>query len=314
MNFITFTELNRAITENLHRIPEDVDLVVGVPRSGILVATLIALQRNLPVTDIHSLASGRLHGTGSTRQRANWVDTPQAARHLLLVDDSVSTGAAVKEARKIVQDLELPAKVTTLAPYVLPTSFRRVDVHFRVVNHPRLFEWNYLHHYAMEHACVDIDGVLCEDPRWRDNDDGERYEHFIANARPRLLPTKPVGSVVTSRLERYRELTEAWLERHGIIYRDLVMMDGVTARERRIQGGHGQFKAEAYQRSGCALFIESNYAQAVEICRVARRPVFSIEGSTLIEPHGLGPHLQMLANDWRITVKQTVRKLAQRFG
>jgi adenine/guanine phosphoribosyltransferase-like PRPP-binding protein len=49
MNFVTYRDLNEDIIRNLHRIPNDIDVVVGVPRSGLLVASQIALYRNLPV-------------------------------------------------------------------------------------------------------------------------------------------------------------------------------------------------------------------------------------------------------------------------
>lgn len=312
MRFVTFEHLNRAIGKNLHRIPADVDLVVGIPRSGLMVASLIALQRNLPLTDIEGLATGKLKAAGSTRRRSNWAASVAEAQHILVVDDSISTGAALKEARETIDSLGLAAKFTYAAPFALPTNFKKVDLYFEVINHPRLFEWNYMHHWAMAHACVDIDGVLCADPSFIDNDDGPRYERFLREAPPRLLPTKPVGMVVTSRLEKYRSLTETWLARHGVEYERLAMLEGVTAAERRRGGMHAQFKAEVYQQSPHALFIESNLEQAIDICRIAQRPVYSIEQSRLIEPAGVSAAMATLVRDWRITARQVVKKLLAR--
>lgn len=314
MKFVTFDHLNRLIGANLHRLDGDIDLVVGVPRSGLMAGMLVALQKNLPITDLDGLRKNRIKTAGTTRRRPDWIRSVDEARHILVVDDSISTGEAMARAREEVQSLGLPAKVTYLAVIALPTNFRSVDLYFEIVNHPRLFEWNYMHHWALQHACVDIDGVLCPDPGLRDNDDGPRYQAFIENAPPRLLPTKPVGMVVTSRLEKYRAATEAWLARHGVVYDELVMLEGVTADERRRSGGHAQFKAEVFKQSPHAIFIESDYEQAVEICRIAGRPVFSVGNSTLVEPEGLGRHVQNLARDWRITAKQVLRKLRSRFG
>lgn len=54
MNFRTINDLNNLISKNLDKIPKDIDLIVGVPRSGLFVANLIALYLNLPLTDFDS--------------------------------------------------------------------------------------------------------------------------------------------------------------------------------------------------------------------------------------------------------------------
>jgi len=43
---------------------DDIDLIVGIPRSGLLVANLMVLHRNLPMTDVIGLHDGRLTDTG----------------------------------------------------------------------------------------------------------------------------------------------------------------------------------------------------------------------------------------------------------
>ena len=52
MNFITFEELGECIYTNISKVPRNVDLIVGIPRSGTLAANLLALYLNLPFTDI----------------------------------------------------------------------------------------------------------------------------------------------------------------------------------------------------------------------------------------------------------------------
>ena len=48
MNYRSIADLNHTILKQLHMLPRDFDLVVGVPRSGMLPANLIALYLNLP--------------------------------------------------------------------------------------------------------------------------------------------------------------------------------------------------------------------------------------------------------------------------
>ena len=55
MNYRSVSDLNEVILRNIHIIPRDIDLVVGVPRSGMMPANLLSLYLNLPYTDIHIL-------------------------------------------------------------------------------------------------------------------------------------------------------------------------------------------------------------------------------------------------------------------
>ena len=47
-----------------------------------------------------------------------------------------------------------------------------------------------------------------------------------------------INTIVTSRLEKYREPTEKWLKDHGVKYKQLIMLDLPSAEERRKQGCH----------------------------------------------------------------------------
>ncbi|WP_067561836.1 hypothetical protein [Halofilum ochraceum] len=133
--------------------------------------------------------------------------------------------------------------------------------------------------------CIDIDGVLCVDPAPAENDDGRRYRRFLRGARPLTLPTHEVGWLVTSRLERYRAETEDWLSRHGVRYRDLLMMDYPNQAARQQARAYDRFKADAYLATGAELFVESAPHTAEGIARLSGRPVFCFETRQLIQPH-----------------------------
>ncbi len=117
---------------------------------------------------------------------------------------------------------------------------------------------------------------------------------------------------MTARLEKYRRETEAWLKQQGIEYGNLVMMDAASGRERRWQGSHGAYKGEVFRQTGCSMFIESSYEQAVQICQTAGKQVFCTDKNVLITPQGVGKHLKILANDWRFTSKRVVKKLLKK--
>ena len=55
---------------NCYRLPNRIDLVVGVPRSCLLSANLIDLIANSPVTDIDRFVEGKTYSFGATKQRS----------------------------------------------------------------------------------------------------------------------------------------------------------------------------------------------------------------------------------------------------
>ena len=58
MNFRTIAQMNECIVSSLGQVPRDIDLIVGVPRSGILPATILALYLNVALTDVRRVAGG----------------------------------------------------------------------------------------------------------------------------------------------------------------------------------------------------------------------------------------------------------------
>ncbi|GAA4773544.1 phosphoribosyltransferase family protein [Stakelama sediminis] len=284
MHFRSVEELNRTIIRNLHRLPGDIDLIVGIPRSGMLAASLIALHKNLPLADLEGFTAGRTFASGKTRGQHARRDRTEY-RHALIVDDSIRTGTAMREAITLVERSDIPAQSSFCAAYGTQDSKDDLaDLILEAVPEPRLFEWNILHHPILESACVDIDGVLCLDPDDAENDDGPAYRTFLANARPLHRPSHRIGTLVTSRLERYRAETEAWLYANDIRYDSLRMLDLPDAATRRRLGAHGSFKASVYRELDSPIFIESELAQARTIAVASGKPVLSLEGPELCQP------------------------------
>ena len=282
MNFRTLTDLSRIIFSHIHEIPKDVDIIAGIPRSGMLAANIIALYLNLPLTDIDSLAENRIYIPGTAREKPSY--TIKEARKILIVDDSSASGQSLSEARNKLSSTGISEKLIFLAVYVSEESKNFPDMYFEVVEFPRMFEWNCLHHPGLEVACFDIDGVLCPDPSEEQDDDGEKYISFIRNVPARFTPTYKIGWLITSRLEKYRDDTECWLRNNNIHYGELIMMNFATKEERIRSGSHGKFKAEHYRRIKKAdIFIESNESQAAEIAELSGKLVFCTDTHKVYE-------------------------------
>ena len=296
MNYRSVSDLSDLVNKKAGIIPQDIELIVGIPRSGMLVASIIALKLNLPLIDLGSFLRNDALRRGSTRTyKHGQLQHAWEARKILLVDDSIASGAAMQEAIGKVMEV-YPGAILTLAAFATPGNSHRVDLHFETLEQPRVFEWNIMHHHFIESACLDIDGVLCEDPTAEQNDDGPRYIDFLLHAKPLFIPSVKVAHLVTSRLEKYRPQTEAWLAAHRVQYEQLHMLDLPSAEERRRLNMHHRFKAEVYGRMHASmLFVESEQRQALEIMLQSNKPVYCIENNRMYVPGQSFATLQVLA-------------------
>lgn len=258
MNVKTHADLYADTLAMLPNLPP-VSEVWGVPRSGMLPAAIIATELNVPLGMVGSRGTGggqRLDRTGG------------GAGQVLVVDDSVGSGHAMREARK-----RKPGALYA-AVYMRPGKQSLVDIYGEMLPRPRVFAWSLWHSVMIESCLVDFDGVLCVDPTVRE-DDQDAYAAWLREAVPLYRPRK-VGGIVTNRLERYRRDTEMWLDRHGIEYGSLIMQPYATPRERRKQSDTAAFKAAAYAASDAPLFVESYDKQAARIAELAGKPVLAV--------------------------------------
>lgn len=279
MNYRNINDLNEIILKRLYILPRDFDLIVGIPRSGMFPANLLALYLNRPVTDLDSFRNGHIYKAG---ERGQFFDITQFKK-ILVVDDSISSGSALNKCKEQLKELEGDFDIQYCVIYAIPAKTDMVDYYFESVPLPRYFQWNILNHTILRKACFDIDGVLCVDPTPEENDDGERYRQFLLNARPLFIPGSPIGTLVTSRLEKYRFETEAWLQKNGVKYDKLVMLDLPNKEARQRTNCHASFKAKEYKSSiDYMLFVESNLSQALEINSLAKKPVLCTENFQMI--------------------------------
>lgn len=283
MNYRSLQDLSSDLLEGLPRIPREIDLVVGVPRSGLLVASQIALMRNLKVCSLQEYLSNSILEHGRTRnvsKQSERLISAHDARNVLVVDDSIASGSSMEEAKTRILESGAGACYRFAAVYATPESSSKVDIAFVELSMPRIFQWNLFHRNDLESVFFDMDGIFCVDPTAAQNDDGPAYASFLETAAPYFLPTRKIGGIITSRLEKYREPTERWLKLHGVEYGALHMLDLPDAATRRKLGMHAIFKANVYRSlSEAHLYVESESEQALEIHRLAGKPVIDFHGT-----------------------------------
>jgi hypothetical protein len=263
MEVVTYQQLLADVTQMSYRMPR-FDLVVGIPRSGMIPATMLALHWNVPITTPKLLpgvldAGNRLGETGDFKK-------------ILVIDDSHFRGTSIAKVKEQLKWIGVEVK------YAAVYSSNRnhdLDYCYKYVPQPRLFEWNWLHHDLMSKACFDIDGVLCRPPTSEENDYGPKYDLFLERTEPRYIPALPIMAIITGRLERYREATEAWLLKHGVRYGELIMRQDAST-------GIIHHKSTHYAKMG-ALFIEDEIWQAKGISHNTEKPVLCVTDMKLYE-------------------------------
>lgn len=277
LNFRNVSDMAQAIASNLYRIDRNqFDCVVGVPRSGMIPASIIATSLQMPLADVVGYGKGIVHGPSGR--------PALPGKRVLLVDDTVNKGRAMARAVALLPKGTKVTRLCVYGPYQVDDPSKIVDISFEECRGPRCFTWNMTKHIRLARWGFDFDGVLCRDPEKVENDDGPRYLHFMQTAQPIFLPKRPVGHIVTCRLEKYRSQCEDWLRRHRVEFGQLHMMPFATKAERMAHGGRGAWKAGIIKQTETEMFVESCPKQAGIIAREAGVPVFCMRTQEVL--HG----------------------------
>jgi uncharacterized HAD superfamily protein/adenine/guanine phosphoribosyltransferase-like PRPP-binding protein len=287
MYFKSIDDLDRDIIKYLYKFQIDIDLIVGVPRSGLLVANMIALNINLPLVDLQGFIEGRIFESGKTRRPENYEYNLKNIRKVLIVEDSICSGNSLSEVKKMINSAEIDKSIDIIyfAAYIVEDKKNDIDFYLEICDLPRVFEWNIMHHSIIDNSFLDLDGVLCIDPSKEVDDDGEKYIDFIKDVKPLFIPTKKINTIVTCRLEKYRDFTIEWLNKNNIKFNNLIMMNYNSKEERIRHGKHAEFKAYYYKKSNAELFVESNLSQAIDISKISKKPVYCLENRKMIYPN-----------------------------
>ena len=274
MNFKSLDHLNQAITDNLPAIRKlgPFDYIVGIPRSGMLVANALSIfMGGIPVADIYQFMSGQCV---SHKKERRVLLTPNT--RILLVDDTVSMGGAMRDALNKLHSLSTNFKITKMAVWIAPDSPDVVDYYCGIERKPRIFEWNMWKNERLKNVAFDLDGVFCRDPDQHENDKGPNLQRYYQNADVKFIPEVPVKYIITNRLERHRRDTEGWLSKYNITYDKLIMKENEKE-------GHIEHKTRKIKSvlNDISLYVESSERQASRIAEKVNIPIWCIDNRQL---------------------------------
>lgn len=277
MIYTSYEDLANTIRKNLWKIPQDINLIVGIPRSGMIPALMIAEFLNIPITDIDSFVDDKILSCGG---RGRLIKNKNKQK-VLILDDTVYSGGAMQIAKDKTESLKQKYDILYGCIYAEGKNAKdKVDLYFEENYLPGgdniyFYEWNILHHYEKKTKIMmwDMDGIICKDPP--DDSNAEEYEKYIKAAIPIIIPTTKIGAICTYRLEKYRDVTEKWLHKYNIDVGQLIMFKAKTREERNKICSPGYYKGKIYKEATWAqLFLESDAHQAEKIHNISGKPVF----------------------------------------
>ena len=257
--FITINKLYKDLLKLLPDV-QKYDGIVGIPRSGMIPASLLSTLLSKPLfsvinDEIHMLNCSSVFGGSRMRKFEGDV------KNLVFVDDTVYSGETFEKLEKVFGDIK------TAVVYAPRFSCEKVDYFADILNPPHILEWNFFNSGYVEAAIFDIDGILSKNVPIPVCENEALYIDWLKNVEPyyhRVPRLFKINKLVTGRLERYRDITEEWLQKNGIQYGELVMFPTELEAERNKNHYKvvGKYKAEIYNNCDCRYFVESELSES----------------------------------------------------
>ena len=286
MNYTSIADMANTIRRNAWKVPYDISLIVGIPRSGMMAAIMLGEQLHKPVQTLAEFLEPLPLRMGGRSKHMR-----DLRGKVLVLDDTCYTGRTMEGIKEEIKRTArwnidvacdnilygcIYAEGRSAKDYVDIWLEDNYNAHEELWH---LYEWNILHHgKRLSEVCMfDMDGILCKEPP--DERNQRDYERYIADAIPMVLPTTKIGAIVTFRMEKYRKVTEEWLHRYGIENKHLIMASEEWQRTNAVAAS---FKAREYRLATWAkLFVESSAKQAHEIALLTGKQVYCFENGIM---------------------------------
>lgn len=279
MKYISLNDLSKAIRENIWKIPRDIDFIIGVPRSGMIAASVLSTYLNIPLIDIDSYCAGIKPYGGLRLSRLPQKKNNKA----LVIDDTVANGRAMNQAKMKLSKIN-DMKFIYSCVFLEGRGESAVDIYLEDVRQYTnnftsviLYEWNIFQHNdsVMKKCLYDIDGVFCVEPP--DERKTDEYIEYIKNAKPLFIPRTRIGGIITYRLTKYSDITKKWLNDNGVEFNEIITFNADSWEERNKIPSE-LYKGEFYKANGnYQLFVESSDYQAKRIAEISKKPVYCVE-------------------------------------
>ena len=199
------------------KLASDFDTVVAIPRSGMLIGSIISTYFGKPLSTPDMIIEGK-----------QWISSESSLHEInlnfygtiLLVDDSLSSGKQMEKYAQLIQKYLPNKKIITAVLYKSKDSSYKLDRFYKEVPGKTLnhYDFSLMHQKLNLNLACDLDGILCKDYA------GQNYDDFLRNAIPHRIPIFQIDTIITARSEKHRKITEDWLKKYNVRYKNLYML------------------------------------------------------------------------------------------
>jgi len=259
--WISNRQLVADATSLIVQLPANLTAIVGVARSGMLPASLLATALHLP---LYALDQER----GIVRDIGHgWRLNDRRKGHgtALVIDDTTGSGRSLRMTQRALGRCSgcpfRMSEVITASVYCNPESNLKPDLWSVELHLPHLLEWNFANSIVTTVSAFDMDGVICHDA-----------ESGGEPGTPLYLPRREPVHIITGRRERHRAATLAWLQHWNVRVASLTMKLLDDQREfAEYKAEHvKRFAATAHERPfGPPMYVESCSRQARRIAELS---------------------------------------------
>ena len=294
MYYISLEDLNNDIRNNFYKIrlyegKKPFCGVLGVPRSGMIPASIIAEMLNVGLASVNEFVENQLGSFDNHGGRLLNSVKPSKRKKLLVVEDTCYNGYSLERTKKLLEPLSYKYEFVFMCVYLegtlkvmTPDFFLRDirEIALKTETKTALYEWNIMHN--IQGACIyDVDGVIFLNPP--KGLSHREYVNYIKNPVPLYIPsTSRKLTFCTYRLIKYYDITFSSLLKNGIKPKKLYMFESDSYAERKktpsyIYKSHVYSELEPEKR----LFIESNDTQAKLIYETTKKPVYCLTSNKM---------------------------------
>lgn len=284
MIFISIEELYSTIATNSWKVSKHKPKgIIGVPRSGMLPATILSQELHLGLCSINEFFDNNGDDKVFNRHGTRPIDHPKDGPYIVVEDSNYNGQNLGITMNSLKQHFPNKKFISCAAFLEGPTQFYKADITLRdireeaqaSVGRVALYQWSFLDCWWNWKFLWDLDGVMCIDPPADSNT--EAYEAYLDNPIPLHIPKTPSNypiSICTYRLKKYAPQTNKFLKDNGINCNTLWMYNADTKEERNLKPAP-VYKAEMYKsHPEYMLYIESNDYEAQAIWKLSEKPVY----------------------------------------
>jgi hypothetical protein len=254
------TDLVRDTYKLVKYVPPRCNGIIGIPRSGMLPASILATHMQLPLGELRPDGSISMLGSGGRGKFTRYADGKY-----FIVDDTCHNGYSLQQAKKSYKGND------AIWAVVYNRDKNRMPDVYAVDLSVHLLEYN-----CWNNGQINGQSIV------KNLQGGFAVDLFVIMEKKADIKTSPpimvprlhaVPLVIGHLPEASRSEVEDWLRKYQINVNQLVLYDGDDI---------ASFKGLCYKDSNCGVFFENDINQCQGIANAANKPVIHPESGKVV--------------------------------